>query len=194
MFPPIVSRLFIGSFLLCAGFCCPEEFDFETINLSGSDFTAVENAQDIYQVGDVIYITTTIPYVLPTQDSAEFDLRNPDINQESVGFALALFKKTGFDTYGTVPLNETFLVQDIGSASVYQDVTQFVCEPTAQGFQNRIGIRIEEAGTYQLRSNPYDVAREIYYNIDTPQSDYGVRLSAYLSQSSPDGDFTFTVE
>jgi hypothetical protein len=191
----IFSRVLLGSILLCASMCgCGNEEDYDDIQVDAADLTTIENPDQIFEVGDVIYINTTIPFVLPTLPSGTVDFRNVEVDPQTVGFSMALYRKTGFDTYGIVPLSSEFMIEDIGQAFPDSEVIRFVCVETVNGYENRAGIILNEAGTYQLRSSFLVPATPIYYNLDPAGNSLLINLQAFLSQSNEQGDYTFVVE
>jgi len=168
--------------------------DYNYLRVETTDLTAVENVDTIYEVGDTLFIKTKIPFQLTTVSLENVDLDEFEIGDFGVGFNLLLLRETGFGTLGTVPLNDEFLVQDIGNTDAVEESINVYCERTSNGFENRFGIVLNESGTYQISTRRDATVLPIRYFVDVIAGDTRIDINAYLSQSSANGNFTFKVE
>jgi hypothetical protein len=195
MIPQIISRVLLGSTLLCASMCgCGDDGgNYTYLRVETTDLTTVENVNQVYEVGDTLYFKTEIPFQLTATSSEAINLRELEIRDRGVGFSILLYKETGFGTYGTVPLTQEFLVADVGTVDVYENFIQLSCDRTAIGFENRFGIVLNEPGTYQIRARGGG-SFPINYFVDVMDNDLSIGINAYLSQSDENGDFTFVVK
>jgi len=143
-------------------------------------------------VGDTLFLKTEIPFQLTTRSSEIVDLREYELSELGVGFSILLYKNTGFGTFGTVPLTQEFLVEDLGDTEIQGDFIVAYCEQTINGFESRYGIVLNEPGTYQIRTRG-DGAFPVNYFVDIIDGDVRIDINAFLAQSSENGDFTFIV-
>ncbi|BAO54648.1 hypothetical protein [Nonlabens marinus] len=179
--------------LLCAWMCgCGDDGyeDSTYLRVETSNITTVTNVQTNYSVGDILYFETNIPFLLTSASGKPIDLEEIQLEASQIGSVISLYKLNDVGGFEPVLLTSNQLV---GDAGVYEEFVTFFYEKTSSGFTNRMGIKLDTAGTYEVRSS--NLAKmPIFYQLDASITDTRIDLTSFLKQSSPDRDFTFTVE
>ena len=157
---------------------CGEYIEFEKPNL-----VTIENAQAIYSVGDVLWLTSAV-------DRNQINSNNGDLidlfeSNEKLSYYIDFRKSSAYNDYFNLYLNENTTIIEQGEA--YSNFIILLKDD--EKFKSKIGVKLLEPGTYSL--NLYNVAT---YNPDR----VGCNFTSYSMITDFSGIesnlFTFVVE
>ena len=186
---------------LCAGLCCtPEdEYNNESFIIRNDSIISIQDNQSNFNIGDYIYIETTIDNQQQTVDDESIMLSDYDygeVNQSGFRNNLSLYKITEYNTTVQIPLlNEhiTAIEGDYYLDENYNSTTiHFENYFDGNQYKSIIGIKLLESGTFYL-ANSYEYGDTfVYIDGGTYENGY-IQIKSKIVDSNEEGQYYFTV-
>jgi len=186
------------SLLLCVATCGSDgcgEFYPEQYNVENNSLIEIENNINTFNVGETIYIISTITDVQTTTENLQFNISDFH-NYDSLDYLLGLYKETNFGTLSKITVSQNNI--EIISGDIIADDN--VNNPTIlvknallnDTFSSKFGIKLLESGTYYLGSNYIDNNKGTI-TIYSGNSDGDLILRTHIINSNADDFYQFTV-
>lgn len=168
--------------LLLAMQCDPDEEPCgKLIQTQKNDLITIENLQTSYNLNDVIWLNASIDQEQQI-GNITYNLFETD---EKLAYVVELTKQSVYNPNNYLSLNEQTTIVDKGEV----EGNNFILTKEGNRFQNRIGIRLLETGTYTLAL--YNIASYNWYRPDCNFTAFSFETDFNEIES---GSVTFTVE
>lgn len=115
------------------------------IEFEKNDLIALENQQATYEVGDTLWISSTVnrfqtnPNTNSTLDLFELD--------EKLAYYIEIKKASAFNEFNYINLNENSTIVEEGE-SLFNTI---ILVKEGEGFRSKIGIKLLETGTFTVK-------------------------------------------
>ena len=177
---------------LCAGFCCPEERDYENYDFEQKDLVIVENDTSSISINDTLWVSITIPKDLIDAGDVKTDIYELSGKTENAFVNFNLLKKGEFETPSNINLTPAELVEIKGRYDIYNGSISTVLVYENGFYTARFGILLKERGQFILRSVDHD-QDFIFVYLDS-KADNTITVKTGFKNSDDALSFAFTVQ
>jgi hypothetical protein len=118
---------------------CGTFFEFEKSNL-----VTIENPQETYAVGDVLWLSSTVDrHQINSNTGNSIDLFESDDN---LSYSIEIKKASIYNGFDPIFLNENTTIVEVGAI----DYNTIILVKDGEQFKSRIGIKLLEPGSFNI--------------------------------------------
>lgn len=189
-----IKLLFLAIVAITAFSSCGDDDEFYNSKyISIPDLIHVEN-QNVYQVGDVIYLNTNFSKLL-----SEPGFSNPlDIYKTTDGasfsFSFGLEKRNPDNTWSIVNLQNKMIADQGRIFDGDYSIAEAIYNPITETYQFRAGIPLQELGTYRIFFGISESSHLELASINSNKKSTYLSIKTTTNNLDNNGYYNFTVD
>ncbi len=188
--------LFLLPVILLFATACDSNDDgfYNTKYINATGLATIE-AQPSYTVGDALFVSATIPNLLPEPGQTNpLNIRETTGDAPTFNFSFLLEKNTSESTWEPVDLTGNF-IEDLGDANAGSFVEGFAqYNSVADAYLFRGGIELLQPGTYRLSFGFNSSSQDkVEFLSDSRDNHVTLNIASSIIGLEPNGFYTFTV-
>ena len=187
--------LILTVFGLLATACDSNDDGFYNTKYIDASGLATIEIQPSYAVGDALYISATIPNLLPEPgETNPLNIRETTGNAQTFNFSFLLEKNISGTTWETVDMTGNF-IEDLGDADSGSFVEGFLeYDPDFDAYVFRGGLELLQPGTYRLSFGFNSSSQDkVEFLSDSTDNHVTLNISSTIVGLDANGFYTFTV-